>query len=247
MIGRKELVEDIKKNLKSFKGHTIAKMKNGATDIDVTYLFIDRLKGAGLKEGVDFTYKYYNSWDEMHADHAAGNVDLMVGWNPFDEEYVHKFPQFSLLQLRSLYAYMPCCRQVVLRENLQNPAKREQYVRFERAIIRAYEYTALHPDETARIISEVLKISDDVVFSVLRRPGFRFDPNPNVVGAVAFYDAMKGSVPKSSLGSDVRESIDTSVYKEALLALIQQEPSNKFYASAYKAFQKTSEPIAHRK
>ncbi len=246
MIGKKELVEDIKKNLKSFRGHSIAKIKNGATDIDVTYLFIDRLKEAGLKEGVDFTYKYYSTWDEMHAEHAAGHVDLMVGWNPFDEEYIKKYPQFSLLQLRSLYAYMPCCRQVVLRENLRNPKIRAQYVRFERAIIRAYEYTVLHPDDTARVIAGVLKVSQDVVFSVLRRPGFRFDPNPNVVGAVAFYDAMKGSVPKSSLGTDVRESIDTSVYKEALISLIEKEPDNKFLKSAYANFQKTSEPSARR-
>ena len=141
---------------------------------------------------------------------------------------------------------MPCCRQVVLRENLRNPKIRAQYVRFERAIIRAYQFTALHPDETAKLIAGVLKVSQDVVFSVLRRPGFRFDPNPNVVGAVAFYDAMKSSVPKGALGTDVRESIDTSVYKEALVSMIEKEPENKFLKTAYAQFQKTSEPGARR-
>ena len=41
--------------------------------------------------------------------------------------------------------------------------------------------------------------------------------------------------------------MNVSVYKDALLSLIEQQPTNKFYGSALKAFQKTSEPIARRK
>ena len=75
-----------------------------------------------------------------------------------------------------------------------------------------------------------------IVRAVFSRPGYDLSPNPNMKGSIAFYNTMQKSVGKQ----DVRESIDTSVYEEALLTLSGQNPTEPYFKNAVREYKLTN-------
>ena len=221
-LAKKELVAAAQKNLRNFRGAVIARSKELPNGFDNNFLLLDRLNAVGLKEGVDYKYKYYANDNLALAALAKGEVDVMESSPPNDLEFVKRHPDYGIFPVSSLNMNLPCCRQVVTRENLKK--YRDKYVRFERAVIRAEAFLHEHPDQAIEILGKFLGMPSSTVRSVLQRPGFRLSANPNVRGSKVFADVMAQRLGKAKVG-DVRESIDTSIYEEALASLIKKEPS----------------------
>jgi NitT/TauT family transport system substrate-binding protein len=221
-LGKKELVAAGMKNLRAFKGVTIGRAHDLPNGFDSNYFLLDRLVALGFKQGVDFKVKDFPTDGEAINGLAHGEVDLLASGPPDDLEFIKHHPDFGIFPLSQLNLNLPCCRQVVTRDNLKR--NREKYVRYERAVIRAQRYLTEHPDESIEILAKFLNMSPAVVRSIFQRPGFALYSNPNVKGSKVFADTMAQRLGKAKVG-DVRESIDTTVYEEALLGLAKEDPS----------------------
>jgi NitT/TauT family transport system substrate-binding protein len=232
LIMRKELAESLRKNLSAFKDLTIALNKNGPSAIDYTALFTNQLKA----NHVPYKTRWYTSFAETAEAVGRGEVAAALSTPPYDQEFVEKHPELTVFELRALYSRLPCCRQLVTREQLRDKKTRAKYVRFERAIIRAHKYYSEHKLETSEIVAKILKLNPATVRSIFSRPGYSLDPNPNLKGTMAFYNTLKGQIGKQ----EVQEAVDTSVYEEALLSLASATPADPYYKSAVREYRQTN-------
>ena len=232
IIMKGELAKAVQANIRAFEGHSIGRLKNPPTLIDYTNFFINVLKSANVK----YVEKYYPSWAAMQEAVAKGELDATLSTPPYDQEFVDRHPDLGIFELRSVYSNMPCCRQLVTRDQLKDKKMREKYVKFERALIRAHKYYKEHKPETADIVARFIKVRPQVVRQVFLRPGYTLDPNPNVKGAMAFYKTLKDNIGKQ----DVRESVDTSVYEDALLSLSRENRNDDYYRVAVQEYRETN-------
>lgn len=237
MLMKKELLADLKKDLRNFKGHTIARIKDLPTRVDPAFLFTDKLASVGLKEDQDYKVKWYTSWGDTFDAVIKGEVDTAVCLAPMDAEIVEKHPDIGLLYVRELYPFMPCCRQVVTRDNLRK--HRDQYIHFERAVIRAHRFYVEHPDESVKILAKFLGIREALVREALVAKGFTLTPDPMFKGAQAFRKTML-SLGQKSIGGDLRESVDTSIYEDALLSLQKENPSDGYFAKMVETYRRAN-------
>ena len=221
-IGKKEMVQAAMKNLRAFRGATIGRAHDLPNGFDSNYFLLDRLIALGFKEGVDYKVKDYKTDGESVNALLHGEIDLLASNPPDDIEFTKRHPEFGIFPLSQLNLNLPCCRQVVTRENLKR--NRDKYVRFERAVIRAQRYLTEHPDESIEILAKFLKMPEGTVRTIFQRPGFQLYANPNVKGSKVFADVMSQRLGKAKVG-DMRESVDTTVYEEALLGLVKEDPS----------------------
>jgi NitT/TauT family transport system substrate-binding protein len=221
-LAKKELVEAAMKNLRAFKGITIGRANDLPNGFDSNYFLLDRLIALGFKEGVDFKVKNFPTDGEAVNALARGEIDVLPSGPPDDLEFTKRHPDYAIFPMSQLNLNLPCCRQVVTRDNLKR--NREKYVRFERAVIRAQRYLSEHPDESIEILAGFLKLPVSTIRSIFQRPGFALYANPNVKGTRVFADTMVQRLGKNKVG-DVREAVDTSVYEEALLDLVKKEPA----------------------
>lgn len=232
LIMRKELSEKMKKNLSAFEGKIVAKNQHGPSNIDYTDLFTNQLKA----NHVNYKEKFFGSFGATAEAVVRGEADAALSTPPYDQQIIDQHPELGIYQLSTLYSHLPCCRQLVTREQLRDKKTRDKYVRFERALIRAHKYYKENKAETSELVAKILKLPPTLVRQVFSRPGYDLDPNPNLKGSIAFYNTLKDSIGKQ----DVRESIDTSVYQEALLALSKENPVDDYYKSAVREYRLTN-------
>jgi hemoglobin len=228
-IMKKALADAAKKDLNALSGKTIARLKYKSTDIDYALILITALK----ERNISFNEKWFTSDADAQTAVFKGEVDAAVALPPGDLALVDSHPGFAMFDLYSLYPEMPCCRQLVTRDHLKDKKTRDKYVRFERALIRAHQYFRENLPESVNIISSQLAMDPSYVRRVFLRNGFDLDPNPNTKGAMAFYNTIKKELPGPQ---DVRESVDTSVYEEALLSLAKENPDKPYFKEAIQKY-----------
>jgi len=238
MIMKKPLLTEVKKDIKAFKGHTLARVKNQPTAVDPVFLFMDKLSTVGLKEGTDYTIKWYESWSDSFEAVAKGEVDTVISWPPLDIELTEKHPELGLLYIRELFPYMPCCRQVVTRGNLRR--NRDRYVHFERAVIKAHKFYIENPDKSVKDLAKFLGMRESMVKQILVTKGYTLTPDPMFKGAQAFRKSMVSFTGAAKLGGDLREAVDTSIYEDALVQLQKENPNDAYYSKMIEAYQKAN-------
>jgi ABC-type nitrate/sulfonate/bicarbonate transport system substrate-binding protein len=235
IIMKKGLVDSTLKDLKSFRG-SIGIRKSYSTEFDPAFFFIDRLKEAGLKEGTDYKIVLFPTKEDTYKAVLDGTITATMGYPPDDTEVIKGHSEFGILPVAALNLNMPCCRQVVNRDNLKRD--RGKYVRFERAVLRAQRYVIEHPQESIEILSKFLGVPLAEVRAHFQRRGFTLTANPNVRGAVAYSNVIKKRLGPTKVG-DVREAVDTSVYEEAIASLVKEDPSSPVYKSMLDTYNKT--------
>ncbi|MZP42579.1 ABC transporter substrate-binding protein [Heliobacterium gestii] len=159
----------------------------------------------------------------------AGNV-----WAPFTE----MAEQQGLKVADWSSSYMPghvCCRVVATEDVLK--AKRDAFVRFDKALIRAYEFYSQNQDETVNILANYVKIDKELIKKSTYSGHIHSIPDPDKKRFTAFWEAMKkDGYIQSDL--DISRFVDPAIYKEALDQLQAAEPGNGAYnrlASEYAA------------
>jgi hypothetical protein len=90
--------------------------------------------------------------------------------------------------------------------------------------------------EAADLVAKILKVKPAMVREVFLRKGYSLDPNPNLKGSMVFYNTMKNVIGNQ----DVRETIDVSVYEDALLGLARDNTSDEYYKRAIREFKLTN-------
>ena len=110
-------------------------------------------------------------------------------------------------------------------------------MRFERVIIRAHKFYRENRAETVDLVAKLLNMKVSVVRAVFSRPGYTLDPNPNTKGTIAFAESLRSTIKGKQ---DVRESVDTSVYEEALLTLAKENESDEYFRQQLRAYKSTN-------
>lgn len=132
-----------------------------------------------------------------------------------------------------------CCREVTSPAKLT--AKKDAFVAYETARIRAFEYYKQGETDSAireNVINIVAKYSGkeaDYVETYLYGGITKYSTDPNTSGiqkyVVAAYNSGALSSSAIDFGAyDITQNVDTTAYKTALDNLISENPDNAFYA-----------------
>ena len=209
------------KDLSGFKGKTIATVRAASGDIH----FRGALQNAGLDLKKDVTIQELASPAAVIEALKSGKVDAGVLWTPFTETA----PSQGLVLLwytDNYYPLHPCCRIAVLTDNLKQ--NRDSFVSYEKALIEAYSFTKTNPEGTLDDDLKYVKINRTDLQNAISSEHFYISPDPNTNGIAKSYDLMQ-SIGYINSTVDIRDHVDTSVYKQALDELAKQHPENAVY------------------
>lgn len=222
LLMKKELADELDNNIRAFKGKKIGDTIYGASKRTFKYNNVLRgyLEQAGLKDRQDYNILEFSDPNKEIAELAAGNLDVAKVFPPADIEFVRQHPDYVRVPFAKFFPYLPCCRQVVTREQLKQ--NRGKYVRLLRASIRAHQFTVQHPREAAEILAKWLGLSPSVVRQAIMTSYVNLTPDPMRKG-VEMYQRTNDKFTGTKTAT--AEFIDTSLYRDALLGLQSEDDS----------------------
>ncbi|BBB93433.1 MAG TPA: ABC transporter substrate-binding protein [Methylomusa anaerophila] len=216
------------KNLQGFIGAKVATVRLATGDA----VWRSALTKAGIDWKNQVAIQELDSPTTVLEAVKKGSADAGLVWVPFSE----MAEQQGLKVVEWSSKYMDahtCCRVVALDDKLKS--NREAYVRFSRALIRAYDFYINNQDETVEILSKYVKLDKAMIKQATYSGHIHSIPDPDKKRFTAFWDAMKSAgYIQSDL--DISKYIDSSVYKEALQQLRNREPQNATYVNLEKDF-----------
>lgn len=222
IITRPEAAEQFK-DIKNFKGKKVATVRLATGDV----VFRGALKEAGIDWKKDLEIQELDSPSAVLEAVKKGSVDAGVVWAPFmklGEKQGLKIVKYSSELLKS----HACCRQVALTANIQqNP---EDYKKFLRGLIKAYDFYKTNKNETVEIIAKYVKIDKDIIEAETYGGHIFSDPNPDRSGVIKFWEFMNNAGYVSS-DINIDDHINTDLYKEALAEVVKEEPDNANFKS----------------
>jgi NitT/TauT family transport system substrate-binding protein len=211
------------KDLKVYKGKKIGLVKLSTGDV----IF----KGALKKAGID--YKKEVNFVEFGTVNAVVEA---VNKGAVDAGLVYP-PHFSLAEknhglkvahyIEEFYPDYTCCR--IIAQTAKVNADPETYRKFLAALIRAYKFYKTNPEETVKIYAKALKIDEDIIRNetYVKRVADS-NPDPLRKGILDFWKHIKDA---GYITQDypLEKHINTTLYKDALDAVIKKNPKDKIY------------------
>ena len=162
----------------------------------------------------------------------SGQVDAGLVWGPHDfraEEVGLKV----VIRSRSLSPGHPCCRLSVNTKDVTD--RPDVLVRFLRAFLRAEKFAQDNHEKTIDDIVKYLKLDRGLIRKAYYEGYLDQSSDPNLTGIVLFWQTMKKSeFVESNL--DIRNFINTDLYKRALDQLASESPSEAFWQNRLKTF-----------
>ena len=216
------------KDLKSYKGKTIATVRLSTGDI----VFRGGLHQAGLDWRKDVTIKELESPGAVLEAVKKGSVDAGILWPPF----LTLAEQQGLKVARRSGDVLPghtCCRQVALSRKVKS--NEADYVNFVRALIRAHAFYKAYPDETVDMANKYVKIDKAVLKRDLYNGNLYLSPDPEKAGVLTFWGYMNKAGYISS-HENVEAHISTEIFRKALEGLIREYPNEKDYKALKASF-----------
>lgn len=217
------------KDLKNFKGKTIATVRLATGDV----VLRGALQEAGIDWKKDLTVQELDSPAAVLEVVKKGSVDAGVVWTPYikmAEEQGLKVVKYS----GEMLADHACCRQVALTSKIKgNP---QDYEKFMTALIKAYKFYQANQDETVDIIAKYVKIDREIIKAETYGGHMASIPDPNKKGVEKFWSFMnKAGYVASSI--DLDQHINTDIYQRALESLLQENPNDSVYQQLKSDFQ----------
>ena len=169
---------------------------------------------------------------------AKGEAD--IGFLPV--EFANQFRKEGIELVREVGELVPnyvCCRQVTSRSSLTN--KREELVKFSKANLRAWNYFE-NPANRQSVIDLLADFSGQEKsyineYFFVNHTLLTLDPNTN--GIKSFYKAMVNSdYFTGQTPVEISNYIDSSIYKEALDAVVKENPQDDFYKKLAEDYKK---------
>jgi NitT/TauT family transport system substrate-binding protein len=220
------------KDIKNYRGKKIASVRLSTADV----IF----RGALLDAGIDWK-KDEAQMIELESPAATmealkkGRVDAALIWTP----YVAMAEDLGVkvaMYITDLYDNNVCCRQAVLRENLQEHP--ELWVNFMAALIQAYDFYQTNHEETIDIIAKYVRVDK----KYLEKETYAEDatmicsPDPMKLSVNKYWGIMKQTgFIKSDI--DINDHINVAMYKAALDRLLKEAPENQNYLKLAADFQ----------
>lgn len=190
------------------------------------------LKGLLREAGVNADFIYMDSQQSIVEAVKKGETDIGMVNSGFG--YVAKQSGLEIgFQVGDFESDFPCCRQTASRTAVTE--KRDGLVRFEKAALRAYatyqndhEATiaalAEYSGQDAAYVEAIMYGTDDYDNAMI----VSLDPNRAKVSD--FYEVMKANGDiNAETTYDINDNIDTTIYEDALKALIDEGENKEMY------------------
>ena len=190
--------------------------------------------------------------DETAVGRAVQEGEVDLGFLPLEYAllYGDAYELEVVTPAGALQENYVCCREVTSSAKLA--AKKDAFVAYETARIRAFEYYKQgETDEAVRkdVVDTVVNYSGkeaDYVETYLYGGVTKYATDPNEKGIVKYVEAAVNSGLLSSAGIDfgtydITQNIDTSAYAQAINDLVEREPENEFYAQLKTQFEADNE------
>ncbi len=214
------------------KGRNVASVKNSVQDAELLIL----LKNAGIEvgEGEDkVNIVYFDSQKDAYAALMNDSIDAALVYSPYASlvegqryKIVYRCSEETALQNQ------PCCRQVAETGNLT--ANPNTFAAFERALIRAYNFSQTDENGTVADVKKYIDIDENYIRTEVYGGYGSSSPDPDKKGTLSLKDTIV------ELGYikdyDIEPLFNTEIYKNALADVISEDPDNGVYQALQEHF-----------
>jgi len=129
----------------------------------------------------------------------------------------------------------PCCR--IVSTGAKIDENRDKWVKFERALIKAYNYYKTNPDGSVAAVGKYVKMEPATLKEALYDGHLSLSPDPNKKGTLKYWELLEIlGYDKINNKSTLEQSIDTTIYKDALDQLVKEDPDNANYQLLLKQY-----------
>lgn len=218
------------------KDRNVASVKNSIQDAELQQLLAEAGIEIGDGEG-QVHIRYFDSQKDAYAALASAEIDAASVYSPYASlaeadgyKVVYRCSEEPLLKDQ------PCCRQIALTSALEESP--ESYTAFERAMIRAYEFSQADHEKTIQDVKKYIDIDEDAInVEVYGGYGTSY-PDPDTKASAKLKDAIVELGYTSDF--DVEEHFNTSIYEAALNDLLDQDPGNETLKELSEHFQEAN-------
>ena len=227
VVTKPENVEKFK-TLQGFVGTKVATVRLATGDA----VWRHALSKAGIDWKTQVTVQELDSPAAVLEAVKKGSADAGLVWVPFTEMAEQQGLKIVEWSSQYLDGHV-CCRLVGMADNVKK--NKEGFVRFHRALIRAYDFYLNNQDETVEIVSKYVKIDKKLLKQAAYSGHIHSIPDPDRKRLVAFWEAMK-TIGYLKGEQDINQFIDTDMYHEALEQLRGRYPQNPIYIQLEKDY-----------
>ena len=187
------------------------------------------LRGALAKQGIDLSTIQFVEIGSAPAIIEAvkkGEVDVgNVATNMRDT--AHEQGLVSAMHVDELAPNFICCRLITTRKALAE--RRTDFVHYLRAELKAYRLLKTDRDKTIPLVGKSVEVGDKILQSQLYDYGhFDVSPDPTKKRIEDYFESMK-AIGYIEGKVDIDDHIDTSLYREALGSLLEEEPDDPIW------------------
>lgn len=194
------------------------------------------LEEKGIDTNKEINYLYLSNAQNVIEAVVKGEAE--VGFA--NSEACHKYLDLGIEIVYEIGDLIPdyvCCRQISSKEKVE--AKRDAFVKKAVAELRAYEYYNKEEnyDECVKILAAQSGQNEDYVRAyIYQNTKYTLDPNINGLEDL-FNTLILGNYIENVSVTNIADSVDTSIYRDALDIILSREPENEFYLNLKKLFE----------
>jgi NitT/TauT family transport system substrate-binding protein len=177
----------------------------------------------------DITFVEIESYPNIIEGVRKGQID--IGFINFEYQNAARDLGLTILfPMTYMYPNYVCCRQTAYSKSLES--KREAYVAYLRAQIRAYKDFVEQPEEVIALLAEVSSQEEDYVRSLLYNTewngGRTYHPDPDSKRVKEVWDTLLQYkyIPEGVSFDDV---MDCTIYRDALNEILERYPNDPLY------------------
>ncbi|MDR2502017.1 MAG: ABC transporter substrate-binding protein, partial [Oscillospiraceae bacterium] len=218
------------KDLINWRGAVVATTRLNNAD------FVTRAKllEAGVDPQTEITYKEFDDNTLVVQAIVKGEADVAVVTNEFISVAREAGLDVSF-PVRDIAPMYVCCRHTGRKSDIE--ANRQKYVNIYIAELRAYKVYLEDHQRTIDILKELAREDDEFVNNYLYSPEssspLTLDPSLNKIKALYGLLQEWGKIED---GISVADSIDVTIYEDALKEVIRRYPDDKLYQRLLEEF-----------
>ena len=127
-----------------------------------------------------------------------------------------------------------CCRMLCLNSYLNE--NKEALYRLLRSYLRAEEYMQNNMNEVSDLVVENLDLTKETVDSFVHSPHMKYDTDPFTKSVEKMWNKMANFGYLTVGNVDIKDHMNSAIYKEALESLIKDYPDSKFFKAKMEQF-----------
>ncbi len=216
------------------KGKRVAVPRTTVQELELLQI-LDHYGLSYAEDGsADVTLVYFDSQKDAYAALSSPEIDAASCYSPYTAIAVAD--GYSIVYRcadEDIFKNQPCCRQVAKTSALNDDP--ETYEKFERALIRAYDFFQTNHEKTVADVKKHIDIPDDQISFELYEGYADSNPDPDKIATTQ----LKNDAVAFGYISDynIDDCYNTTVYAAALEGLIAENPDNAVYQALRQRFE----------